>query len=275
MKIMTTFIILSAFIIMLASLVGKLLMFKGMGEFIEKNSQYLTTFASGVFIVLAFSLIKEVFHASQNYLIIFGSIFAGILIIELIVRLLPKAHHDHCIPPHCNKKHSTIDARRMMWTDAFHNIGDGILIVSAYIVSIEVGIAATLGIFLHEIVQEMSEFFVLKEAGYSTRKALIYNFAIASTIFIGIILALSLTSIDWMMIPLMGFAAGGFIYVLAKDLLPHMAYHANLKKTWAKHIIILLCGVIAMILINKIVPHSHEHHEHDEHDTTNYSHENT
>jgi zinc transporter ZupT len=144
---MIGYIFISAFIIMLASLVGKLLMWKGLGDKIERNSQYLTTFASGVFIVLAFSLIQETFHLTTSPWIAIGSILFGIIVIEIITRLMPEAHHDHCLPPHCDKKHSPIDARRMMWTDAFHNIGDGILIVGAYMVSIEVGIAATIGIF--------------------------------------------------------------------------------------------------------------------------------
>jgi zinc and cadmium transporter len=261
---MTTYIFLSAIIIMFASLVGKLFMWKGFGNFIEKRSQYLTTFASGVFIVLAFALVKETFHLSTSTFIAIGSILFGILVIEGITQLMPPAHHDHCLPPHCNKKHSPIDARRMMITDGFHNMGDGILIVGAYMVNIHVGIAATIGIFLHELVQEMSEFFVLKEAGYSTKKALIYNFIVSSTILLGVILTLSLSSIDWMIAPLMGFAAGGFIYVLIRDLLPHMSHHATRKHTWSKHILILILGILTMLLINNLVPHSHEHH-HDEH----------
>ncbi len=247
---------------MLASLVGKLLMYKGMGNFIEKNSQYLTTFASGVFIVLAFELTKETLHLSETYFIAFFSILFGVLLIEVITRLMPTAHHDHCLPPHCKKKHSPIDARRMMTTDAFHNLGDGILLVGAYMIDVKIGVAATIGIFLHEIIQEMSEFFVLKEAGYSTKKALIYNFLISSTILIGVMLTILLSSVDWMIVPLMGFAAGGFIYVLIRDLLPHISHHAHQKNSWTKHIIILIAGIIFMIIINNIIPHSHEHDEH-------------
>jgi zinc and cadmium transporter len=214
-----------------------------------------------VFIVLAFSLVQETFHLSASPFLAIVSILIGVITIELITGFLPKAHHDHCFPPHCDKKHSHIDARRMMWTDAFHNIGDGILIVGAYMVNVHVGIAATIGILLHEIVQEMSEFFVLKEAGYSTNKALLYNFIVSSTILIGIILTLLLSSISWMIAPLLGFAGGGFIYVLARDLLPHMSHHATKQKTWPRHIIVLICGIIAMFLINSIIPHAHEHED--------------
>lgn len=263
---MLFYIFLSALIIMLASLIGVMFVWKGFGTFVEKRAQYLTTFASGVFIVLTFSLLQETFHLASTVLIAIGSVLCGMLIIEIITRIMPEAHHDHCLPPHCDKKHSPIDARRMMLTDAFHNMGDGILLVGAYIVSIPVGIAATIGIFLHEIVQEISEFFIFKEAGYSTKKALLYNFIISSTILLGVILTLTLSSVEWMMVPLMGFAAGGFIYVLVRDLLPHMAHHATRKNIWLQHIIVLICGILIMLLVNSIMPHSHEHDEH--HDNT-------
>lgn len=100
-----------------------------------------------------------------------SSVILGIVLVEIIIKIIPKAHH-HSIPLSCGHNHSPIDAHRMMWSNFFHNAGDGILLVSTYAVNIHIGIIATIGIFLHEIIQEISEFFVLKEAGYSTKKTL-------------------------------------------------------------------------------------------------------
>ncbi|XLQ20419.1 MAG: ZIP family metal transporter [Candidatus Moraniibacteriota bacterium] len=268
---MILYIILSAFAVMLASLVGVLFVWKGFGGLIQKNSKYLTAFAGGVFAVLAYSLIRETFHLSESILITISSILFGIILIEIITRFMPSGHHHHSLPPDCGNKHSCIDAQRMMWSDAFHNVGDGILIVGAFMVNVHVGIVATVGIFLHEIVQEISEFFVFKEAGYSTKKALLYNFIISGSIFIGIALTLLLSSVAWLMAPLMGFAAGGFIYVLIRDIIPHTFHNAKKTSTFIQHLIIFLVGIVMMFVVNNIVPHSHEHHA--EHDPTEISHD--
>ncbi|MEN8252161.1 MAG: ZIP family metal transporter [Patescibacteria group bacterium] len=262
------YILGSALLIMIASLIGVIFVWKGFGAFMQKNSHYLTTFSGGVFAVLAFTMSKETLHLSQHDIILTtASILAGIIIIEIITRLMPDAHHHHTLPPDCDKKHSCIDARRMMISDAFHNVGDGILIVSAYLIDVRVGITATIGIFLHEIVQEISEFFVFKEANYSTKKALQYNFMISSSILAGVMIALALSSFELLIAPLMGLAAGGFIYVLAKDLIPHSLHNAKKMNSLPKHLLVFLCGITIMVLANNIIPHSHEHEE-DEHEHT-------
>ena len=261
---MLIYILFSTLIVMLASLIGVIFVWKGFGTLIKKYSHYLTTFAGGVFLVLAFTMTRETFHLSQTVIIGVASILFGIIVIELITRFLPHAHHHHTLPPDCDKKHSCIDARRMMLSDAFHNIGDGILIVGAFMANIHFGIAATIGIFLHEIVQEISEFFILKEAGYSTKKALFYNFLVSCSILIGVFLTLALSSVSWLIAPLMGFAAGGFIYVLARDLIPHTLHHAKTTDTILKHVAVLVCGIAIMMFVNNIVPHTHEDsHDHD------------
>jgi zinc and cadmium transporter len=265
---MLTYILLSALFIMLVSLVGKLSTWKGFGKFIQPNTQYLITFASGIFTIIIFSLFKETLELSHSLLITTASILIGMLVIHTIIGLLPTAHHHHSIPAGCGHKHSHIDARRMMWSDFFHNAGDGVLLVSAYAVNIHVGITATIGILLHEIVQEISEFFVLKEAGYSTNKALFYNFLVSSSILIGIFLAFFISSTNWLMIPLMGLATGGFIYALSRDLIPHTIHHAEKTNTPLKHVIIFIFGIILMLFINNLAPHSHESHSLENNSTT-------
>jgi zinc and cadmium transporter len=251
---------------MLMSLIGKLFTWKGFGKLIQPNTQYLVTFASGIFVVISISLFKETLELSHSLLITTTSILIGVFIVRIIIKLLPVAHHHHSIPADCGHKHSHIDARRMMWSDFFHNAGDGILLVSAYAVNIHIGITATIGILLHEVVQEISEFFVLKEAGYSTNKALLYNFLVSSSILLGIFLAFFISSTNWLMIPLMGLATGGFIYALSKDLIPHTLHHIKKTNTFLKHFIVFILGLLLMLSVGSLTPHSHENHNTNSHE---------
>lgn len=253
---------------MLASLAGVAFVWRGLGTFIEKRSQFLTTFSAGVFAVLTFTLIRETFHLANNWAIALGSIALGIVVIEVVTRVIPDGHHHHSLPPDCGEKHSHIDAKRVLWSDAFHNVGDGILLAGAFAVDIRVGFAAMIGIFLHEIVQEIAEFFILRDAGYSTWRALAYNFLVSSTILIGVFLGIAASSVEYLIMPLIGFATGGFLYVLIRDLIPHTLKHANRNHTHKIHLLIFVFGMITMILVGLLAENFYAHEHGDDHTST-------
>ena len=257
---------ISLALIITASLSGIVFAWQGLNRFLNKNTKYLTTFAAGVFTVLTFHVLKETFTLSSTYLWAIGSIAVGMIFIRLVTYLLAPLHHHHSLPAEdCPHRHSCLDARKVMISDIFHNIGDGILLVSAYALDYHLGITATVGILLHEIVQEISEFFIYKEAGWSTKKALLLNFISATSIILGAVLALSLISVEWLVAPLTGLATGGFLYVLLRDLLPHTIHNARHYHAWKQHSLIFCLGVVLMIFLKFIAPHTHGHHEHPEH----------
>ncbi|MEZ4114184.1 MAG: ZIP family metal transporter [Candidatus Paceibacterota bacterium] len=113
-----------------------------------------------------------------------GFVLAGVLGVVLLFRVLPGFHHHHD-EEHEGEPHSHIDARKIVFSDAVHNIGDGVLLASSFAVNLQVGIVVTLSILVHEAIQEISEFFVLRQAGYSVKKALRLNFLASATVLIG------------------------------------------------------------------------------------------
>ena len=113
-------------------------------------------------------------------------------------------------------------------------------------VSIEVGIATTIAVILHEIPQEIGNFGVLLHAGYSKAKALWFNFLSALTAFAGAGLALLLGSItEQFALWLLPVAAGGFIYVALSDLIPEL-HKSNGARQGVVQVIAILVGVAAM-----------------------------
>jgi zinc and cadmium transporter len=107
--------------------------------------------------------------------------------------------------------------------DIMHNLIDGLIIGSSYLVSIEVGIATTIAIILHEIPQELWDFWVLVHSGYSIRKALLVNFLTALTAIIGCAIAVIgsqyVAELPHLLTP---FAAGIFLYIAGSDLIPEL-----------------------------------------------------
>lgn len=247
---------LAAFAVMLISVSGVLFAAGPLHRWAHRNLPYLATFAGGVFLIVVFHLLEESLHEGSVALAA-GAILFGAAMMEALHHLLPAAHHHHSVG-HAHA-HTPIDGRRVLLSDALHNVGDGVLIVASFAVDFYVGLAATIGILIHEFVQEISEFFVLKEAGYTTAQALTRNFLASATILVGVIVAAYLASADEIALLFAGLAAGGFLAVILRDIVPHTIANIRAHGGSGIHAIALVIGIGLMIGVQSALPH--EEHE--------------
>ena len=249
-------ILLAAFVMMLASLSGVIVLWKTAGAFIKNNVRFLVSFAIGVFAVTTYDLFVEGFATSTDTFILIVGALLGALLLELVTQLNPNRHHHHGTEH--DHGHTKTDARRLLLGDAIHNVADGIVLVPVFLIDIRLGIATAIGIFLHELVQEISEFFVLKEAGYTTRRALILNFIASSTILIGVGIGLYATQAPLFESMLITFAAGAFLYVLLRDLVPSTLRTIKRRKQPLMHVSAVTLGVALMASVGALTPgHTH------------------
>lgn len=130
--------------------------------------------------------------------------------------------------------------------DGLHNAIDGLIIASTFMISIPLGIASAIAIIAHEIPQEIADFGVLVHAGYSRKKALIYNFLFSLSAFAGallvIIIGFRFEDISDIVLPI---AAGGFIYIATADLIPELKKDTDLKKSFFQ-LFFLIFGIALM-----------------------------
>jgi zinc transporter ZupT len=249
---MELIIIIAAFGIMLASLAGVLFTVARAGSWVEDNLIYLNTFAAGVFVVVSISILREAFEFSVNDVVTFGAVLLGFFIFFFAEYLLPESHCHHddenCIHNDKDKR----KAWKVLLSDGVHNTGDGILLVPVFLIDIQLGIVAAIGIFIHELVQEVAEFFVLKRAGYSTLQALQRNFIVSSTILIGVVAGSLLLIAESLVSPLIGFAAGGFIHIVLVDLLPLTIKEARERKKYIEFLVAFLFGIGLIFSVNAL-----------------------
>jgi zinc and cadmium transporter len=138
--------------------------------------------------------------------------------------------------------------------DSVHNFIDGLIIAGTFITDIKLGIATTFAVALHEIPQEIGDFGVLLYAGFGKRKALLANFMVALTAIIGGIFGYFLSiQMNYFISYLLPFAAGGFIYIAASDLMPEIRKEASLGKSMLSFGVFLI-GVFIMFLV-KLIGH--------------------
>ena len=137
--------------------------------------------------------------------------------------------------------------------DGIHNFIDGMIIAATYILSFAsgnyyLGFAATLAVIFHEIPQEIGDFGVLVYGGLTKKKALAYNFISAITAILGAITTYFLTHMQSTAIFLVAFAAGGFIYIAATDLMPELHKRTRAGTSITQFLTILLgIGLMAYL----------------------------
>lgn len=239
----TGYALLAALLVMMMSLIGVVFTSQAAGAWMRKYLPYLATFSAGVFLLIAYHLSQEAVEEG-GWLVGLAAVVFGAILMEGIQYLIPNKHHHH---GHSHDHaHTHIDGRRVLFSDALHNVGDGIMLVGAFAASVPIGIAATIGVLLHEAVQEISEYFVLREAGYTNRAALTRNFAISASILIGVAAAAVLSSSEIILALLSGIAAGGFLSVVFHDLIPHAVHAVRTHGGTYRHVTAGLLGAGTM-----------------------------
>ncbi len=255
----------ASFIVMLAAFGGALSFWKIIGKTIERNLGLLISFTAGLFLFVSYELGREAIIHSPTISSGLLWIFAGAIGIWLIFKILPHSHkHDNV-----KKGEKTIDIRKILTGNGIHNIGDGVLLTVAFSVDIYLGIVTTVSVFIHELVQETSIFFVLRRAGYNIKKAILINLAVSGTILIGSIGSFFLLSFfSALEAVFLGISAGVFFIVVLQDLIPHSFHELSCRKCFFLHLLAFAMGILLMFSFSLLAPHSHngDHdHHHDEH----------
>lgn len=224
------------------------ILFIGLKEaFLRRFLMALVSFASGSLIGGAF------FHLLPEASVKTGQgmwqyVVAGIVFFFIMEKFLYWRHcHDGECPVH-------LFAYLNLIGDGLHNLTDGIVIAASFLISHSLGIATTLAVIFHEIPQEIGDFGVLIYGGFGKKRALTYNFVSALTAILGSLIAYYLAShiqgVEQFLVP---FAAGGFIYIAATDLMPELH-----KRTQAKESLIQLVtistGIGVMLFLKILVP---------------------
>ena len=176
MSTIAIYAFLSVIIVSLISLVG-LFSLSFRQNFLKKITFLLVSLSVGaLFGDAIIHLIPEAFNEIENASTASLAILVGIMLFFVLEKFIRWNHsHEHsCETDECkNKQNEEVHPMGplILTSDAIHNMIDGIIIGVSYFISIEVGIATTVAIILHEIPQEIGHFAVLIHSGYSKLKS--------------------------------------------------------------------------------------------------------
>jgi zinc and cadmium transporter len=216
-------------------------------------------------IMLSTSLLHalpEAFESGADSHALFATLLAGLLAFFMLekVAVLRHSHHHEGDGHHHVHGHDAREAGKAGWMilvgDGLHNFTDGILIAAAFLANPKLGLVTGLAIIAHEIPQEIGDFIVLLNAGFSRTRAYAVNLICSLMAVAGGLLGYFMLGRASEMIPyVLVFASSGFIYIAVSDLMPQMQRRATLRETIPQ--VILIAAGVAIVLL--LIGHAHQH----------------
>jgi len=212
-------------------------------------------------IMLSTSLLHslpEAFESGADTHTLFATLLVGLLGFFLLEKMAILRHsHHHEGDGHAHHHgHDAREAGKAGWMilvgDGMHNFTDGILIAAAFLADPTLGLLTGLAIIAHEIPQEIGDFIVLLNAGFSRTRAFVYNLICSLMSVVGGVLGYVMLErgMEWIPFVLV-FASSGFIYIAVSDLMPQMQRRATLKETIPQIAFIALGVAIVVLLTNR------------------------
>jgi zinc and cadmium transporter len=245
---------------------------------LSRYTQHMLSLAAGALMATSFlHLLPEAFESEAGAHELFLTLLLGLVFFFLLDKAElwhhghehshghDHAHHDHdAHQTHHGHAHNTPadgEPPRGQWAvlagDSVHCFGDGILIASAFIADMRLGVIAALAVLAHEIPHHMGDLAVLRQ-GSSSRKAAIVKVSMAGAITalggaVGYVLVDALH--DWLPFFLV-VASSSFVYVALADLIPQLQKRLSARET-AAQILWLAVGIGMVVIVSALAGHQH------------------
>ena len=195
-------------------------------------------------------ILPEVFESGLDPTKIAGFVMLGLLTFFVLEKFFRWGHcHNLDLEETTDVHHHHPVGYLNLIADGLHNFIDGLVIGITYLTNPAVGLATTLAVIFHEIPQEIGDFGVLIHAGFSNKKALMFNLGSALLSILGVVIALVIGgSIAGLAPYALALAAGGFIYIAGSDLVPELHKVVGVKNSLVQLMAIIL-GLLVMFTL--------------------------
>jgi zinc and cadmium transporter len=205
----------------------------------------LISYATGTLLGAAFLAMIPAALAQAPATSVLATVLAGMVLFFILEKLV--------LWRHCHELECAVHGRAaplILVGDAFHNFVDGVMIASAFLVSVPLGVTTSIAVIAHEVPQEVGDFAILLDSGYSRARALLFNTLSASTTLPGALAAYLWLAETRQLLPyVLGVSAASFIYIATADLVP--ALHRRVApRDSLTQVILLLCGIGTILLIH-------------------------
>ncbi len=242
---------------------------------LARYTQHLLSLAAGALLATAFMhLLPEAFESQAGAQPLFTTLLIGLVFFFLLDKAelwhhghehhgrredpaaaeLPHAHAgEH---PHHHGHEHKFGGWAVLAGDSVHAFGDGILIASAFIADLRLGVVATLAVLVHEVPHHMGDLIVLRQSSGNRSMALVKVSLAGAVTALGGVVGYALVDSLYGFLPFfLVIASSSFIYVALADLIPQLQKRATARET-AAQIVWLAIGIGLVALVSGLA-HAH------------------
>ena len=240
---------------------------------LARYTQHMLSMAAGALLATAFMhLLPEAFESQASAHDLFMTLLIGLVFFFLLDKAElwhhghehhhelapdPVAHHDHGHHGHAHSHAPQPGTWAVLTGDSVHCFGDGVLIASAFIADMRLGVIASLAVLAHEVPHHMGDLMVLR-TGTSNKRAALVKVSLA-----GAVTALGGLVGFWLVEQLQDYlpyflvvASSSFVYVALADLIPQLQKQLSARQT-AAQIAWLAAGILLVTLMSRLGAHAH------------------
>ena len=241
--------------------------------------QHLLSLAAGALLATAFMhLLPEAFESQAGAHDLFATLLVGVVFFFLLDKAelwhhghehshaepaAHDAHHDHHHSHHRGHDHGHAHhhgPRAGGWAlltgDSVHCFGDGILIASAFMADMRLGVIAAVSVMAHEVPHHMGDLVVLRQTSANRRMALLkVSLAGAVTALGGAVGYFLVGQLQDFLPYFLAVASSSFVYVALADLIPQLQKRLTARETIAQ-IAWLIAGMVVVTMVSGVA-HSH------------------
>ena len=240
--------------------------------------QHLLSLAAGALLATAFMhLLPEAFESQAGAHDLFATLLVGVVFFFLLDKAElwhhghehshaepagHDAHHDHHGHHHGHDHgHAHHHGPRaggwaLLTGDSVHCFGDGILIASAFMADMRLGVIAAVSVMAHEVPHHMGDLVVLRQSSANRRMALLkVSLAGAVTALGGAVGYFLVGQLQDFLPYFLAVASSSFVYVALADLIPQLQKRLTARETIAQ-IAWLIAGMVVVTMVSGVA-HSH------------------
>jgi len=225
----------------------------------------MVAFSTGCLLATALlHMLPEAMEGAQETHGLFALLLASLLGFFLLEKfeVLRHSHHHEGDAHHHHHGYDRAQTGRGGWPiligDAIHNFADGIVIAAAFIADVRVGVVAAASIIAHEIPSEIGDFMVLLNAGFTRKRAYLFNLLSNLSSTVGAIAGYLLLDRVSSLVPYaLVVAAGSFIYIALSDLVPQLHREGRARESVWQVVLIALGIALIFTVFSALDDHVH------------------
>lgn len=219
----------------------------------QRTVAHLISLATGTLLGVTFmDLLPEALelHAEQGPHAVMTTVLVGIFLFFVLEKALIW-RHVHNVDGHGHDLHQHKTAGPLVLVgDTFHNFLDGVLLTAVFVTDFDLGVVAALAMITHEIPQELGDFAILLESGFSRLRTFLWNGISSLAMVFGALLAWwNLPLIEQYLAYIIAFTAASFIYIAVADLIPSLHRGVKLHETLAQ-VAFIVAGMLLIGLFH-------------------------